>query len=208
MLTLAYSNSSSVQRPIVVPVVPLRGMIDPAIDHQISELARQHDRTNPLVRNALYAAYAHRLHRILIRLWYRNLHSFGCELQDLEQELFLIFATLLERWSGHGSLSAYLHGATPWRLYDAARRLAPRDRPLDDRTASTVGGTPSQIGTDALDLLEELADRLAPFDRSLLLWHVRDGRSIAQIARTMGLSERTVQRAWLRLKNVLRQELA
>ncbi len=108
-------------------------MIDPGLDRIVSELARSAGNLDPDLRNALFIAYAPRLRRILIRLWYRNLSEFGCELEDLEQELFLIFDLLLDRWSGSGSLSAYLHGAVPWRLYDAARRLAPRDRQLGDR---------------------------------------------------------------------------
>jgi len=191
----------------MVPVVPHRGLIDPSIDRMLSELARSRDGNDAEIRNALFIAYAPRLQRILLRLWYRNLFEFGCEFDDLEQELYLIFATLLDRWSGEGSLSAYLHGALPWRLFDAARRLAPRDRPLGDRPVTALNDDQSSVAEDAVLLLEDLAAALSPFDRDLLLRHIRDGESLAAIARARGLSDRTVRRAWLRLQQHLRAAL-
>ncbi len=195
-------------RPAIVPVIPARGRIDPALDWILSEIARGEDITGVELRNALYAAYAPRLHRVLIRLWYRNLSEFGCDLEDLEQELFLIFIVLLDRWSGSGSLSAYLHGALPWRLYDAARRLAPRDRPLGDRPVAASNHERTNSDAEMVVLLEELAQRLSGFDRDLLLWHVRDGKPLSQIASEQGTSQRTIRRAWLRLQRHLRVELA
>ncbi len=201
-------STSSNSRPAIVPVIPARGRIDPALDEILSDLARGEDITGVELRNALYVAYAPRLHRILIRLWYRNLSEFGCDLEDLEQELFLIFVLLLERWSGSGSFSAYLHGALPWRLYDAARRLAPRDRPLGDWPVAASNHTSNETDAAMVVLLEDLADRLSPFDRVLLLEHVRDGKPLSQIAREQGTSPRTIRRAWLRLQLHVRQELA
>jgi RNA polymerase sigma factor (sigma-70 family) len=193
---------------VIVPVIPTRGHIDPALDGILSELARGEDIISAELRNALYVAYAPRLHRILIRLWYRNLSEFGCDLEDLEQELFLIFVLLVERWSGSGSLSAYLHGALPWRLYDAARRLAPRDRPLGDQPVAASNNERANTDAEMVVLLEELALRLSRFDRDLLLWHVRDGKPLSQIAREQGTSPRTIRRAWLRLQRHVRLELA
>jgi RNA polymerase sigma factor (sigma-70 family) len=201
-------SNASEDQPVVVPVLPTRGQIDPALDRIVSDLARNADVIQSPLRNALYIAYVPRLRRILIRLWYRNLSEFGCELDDLEQELFLIFETLLDRWSGAGSLSAYLHGAVPWRLYDAARRLAPRDRTLGDRPVAAQNLELSNTEMEMNLLLEELAARLSSFDRDLLLFHVRDGKSLARFATERGMSPRTVRRAWLRLQQHLRQELA
>ena len=207
MLALSSLPRPQTSRPIMVPVVPHRGLIDPSIDRMLSELARSRDGNDAEIRNALFIAYAPRLQRILLRLWYRNLFEFGCEFDDLEQELYLIFATLLDRWSGEGSLSAYLHGALPWRLFDAARRLAPRDRPLGDRPVTALNDDQSSVAEDAVLLLEDLAAALSPFDRDLLLRHIRDGESLAAIARARGLSDRTVRRAWLRLQQHLRAAL-
>jgi RNA polymerase sigma factor (sigma-70 family) len=207
MLALSSVPRPEASPPIIVPVVPHRGLIDPAIDRRLSELARARAADDVESRNALFIAYAPRLQRILLRLWYRNLYEFGCELDDLEQELYVIFATLLERWSGKGSLSAYLHGALPWRMFDAARRLAPRDRPLGDRPVAALNRDDSSTAEEAIALLEELAATLSPFDRDLLLRHVREGESLASIARARGLSHRTVRRAWLRLQEHLRLAL-
>jgi RNA polymerase sigma factor (sigma-70 family) len=183
-------------------------MIDPAIDRVLSELARTGDRRDPELRNALFTAFAPRLRRILRRLWYRHLNEFGCELDDLEQELFLIFASLLERWSGIGSISAYLHGAIPWRLYDAARRMAPRDRPLDGHPALAANLDDAREAAEAALLLDELANRLSPFKSALLLGLVRDHKPLEEIASTFGMSQRTARREWRRLQQQLRRELA
>jgi DNA-directed RNA polymerase specialized sigma24 family protein len=202
------SLEQTCHRPIVVPVLPIRGKIDPALDRIVSDLARTEAGIDPELRNALFVAYAPRLRRILIRLWYRNLSEFGCELEDLEQELFLIFDALLGGWSGAGSLSAYLHGAVPWRLYDSAKKLAPRDRPLGDRPVAAANDAFSHSDAGMVVLLEEVAQRLSSFDRDLLLWHIRDGKPLSQIAAERGASPRTMRRAWLRLQQHLRRELA
>lgn len=207
MLTQTPNHTQTVHRPIVVPVAPAHGLIDPALDQALSSLAIRFDRSDPELRNALFAAYAPRLRRILMRLWRRNLSEWGCELCDLEQELFIIFASLLERWPGNGSLSAYLHGALPWRLYDAARSLAPRERTLASGALADTGATAAQDDAEITALIEDLANRLAPFDRDLLLFHVRDGKSLGQIASEKGTSVRTVRRSWLRIKRHLHQEL-
>lgn len=192
----------------LAPVVPVRGMIPPGMDQMLSNAARAAQPDDAELRNTLYAAYAPRLHRILVRYWYRNLREFGCELADLEQETFLIFARLLDGWSGAGSFSAYLHGAFPWRIYDAARRFAPREQPITEQVEATLGEDESFAAEEALALLEELASSLSPFDRMLLLRHVREGETLAVIARSTGLSHRTVRRAWLRLQQHLRALLA
>lgn len=208
MSALRFAESAPISsRPYVVPVLPPRGKIDPVLDRIISDLVREHRPLETDLRNALYAAYAPRLHRILMRLWYRNLSGFGCELDDLRQELFLIFAALLERWTGAGSLSAYIHGAAPWRLYDAARRLAPRDRPIGDRPIASDNADLSQSDLELVLMLEELAMKCSPFEQELLLGHVRDGKSLSRIAFERGMSARTVRRSWLRLQLHLRREL-
>ncbi len=209
MSALIYDvSAASFDQSTLLPVVPTRGKIDPALDRILSDIARSDNASDPMLRNGLYIAYFPRARRILIRLWYRNLREFGCELDDLEQELFLIFVTLLERWSGNGSFSAYLHGAIPWRLFDAARRLATRERPVGDRQIVASAPGFSQSDSETVVLLEELARRLSPFDRDLLLWRIRDGKSLSTFAAERGMSQRTTRRAWLRLQQHLRRELA
>ncbi len=61
---------------------------------------------------------------------------------------------------------------------------------------------------EMLMLLEELAQRLSGFERDLLRWHVRDGKSLSRIAEELGMNRRTIRRAWLRLQRHAREELA
>lgn len=193
--------------PVVVPVVPTTGLVPTDIDRVLSDYVRSFDPADAILRNALYSAYAPRLHRILRRYWYRNLYRFGCDFADLEQETFLIFASLLETWSGNGSFSAYLQGTFPWRLHDAARRLAPRDRTLTELTFTTLQEDDTHIAQEATMLLETLARGLAVFEQELLRRHIRNGESLDSIARSLGLSQRTMRRAWLRLRQHLLEQL-
>lgn len=193
--------------PIVMPVVPLTGLIPPDIDRILSDHVRSCDPANALLRNALYVVYAPRLHRILRRYWYRSLCRFGCDLVDLEQETFLIFARLLETWSGDGSFSAYAQSAFPWRLHDAARRLAPRDRPLTEQSMLTLSEDDTFAAQEAAQLLDTLTRNLSAFEQDLLRRHIHDGESLDAIARSRGLSARTMRRAWLRLRQHLAEQL-
>lgn len=205
---LRLCSSSEPNTYPIIPVLPSRGLIDPSVDRFVSDIARSAAHVDPSVRNALWAAWEPRLQRMLTRLWYRQLASFGCDRADLAQEMFLIFATLLDRWPGHGSFIAYVHGALPWRLIDAARRLAPPKFDPELRQGAVLWHAASSDDVEALLLLEHVADRLGPFDRQLLLRHVRDGWSLERFAQSMGMSERTVRRAWSRLRDDLRQSLA
>jgi DNA-directed RNA polymerase specialized sigma24 family protein len=64
-----------------------------------------------------------------------------------------------------------------------------------------------QTDADMVLLLQELAEGLSSFERDLLLAHIRDGKSLSQIAAERGASQRTMRRAWLRLKQHLRRAL-
>lgn len=195
------------KQSVIVPVPPSQGLIPAETDRILSAHARSEERFDPDLRNALYTAYAPRLHRMLIRHWHRNLQHLGCELDDLEQEMFLIFDRMLNNWSGNGSFSAYVHGSFPWRLLDAARQLAPCCSSLNNRPTISPNEAATQAAQDTALLLEELAATLSPFDRDLLLRHIRDGESLADIAQSKGAAPRTMRRAWLRLRRHLQESL-
>jgi len=58
--------------------------------------------------------------------------------------------------------------------------LAPRDRSLPDDGAFALVEDESYAAQEAAAMLTELAQSLAPFDRALLLRHVRDGETLTR----------------------------
>jgi RNA polymerase sigma factor (sigma-70 family) len=128
--------------------------------------------------------------------------------EDLAQEAYLIFNDLVRAWSGVGPFTPYLFAYFPWRLRNAWRRLRP-DRPRGvaiGRHGSELAADASAVADEAAVLLEALADLLPEVERIILLAHIRDGLTLAEIARRLGLRPRQVGRRWLGIKGWLRGE--
>ncbi len=145
---------------------------------------------------------------------------------DLQSEGFLVLADLIERWPGEDRFGVYVVHVFPRRLRVAARRLA--GLPIGRRMGPTIApvgfvlrttgspGTDSGMiadesweATQAIVLLEIVASRLPDERRQrILLWHIRDGQSLTQIARGLGLSRRQVHRIWNDIAAWARDNLA
>jgi RNA polymerase sigma factor (sigma-70 family) len=197
---------AGVRRPVLVPVVPARGYLPPGIDRFLTHLALHYDLGDADVRNALFAAFEPRLRHLTDNLWRRQLRDWPCERDDLEQEVFVVFCELLARWHGAGSFAAYVHGAFPWRLREAARRNAPTRPPAQLTALPPLAQDDSWMAAEAIELLEKVAGTLDPFERRLLLLKVRNGFSLRTVARELGVDERTIRRAWRALIRRLRRE--
>lgn len=129
--------------------------------------------------------------------------------EDLAQEAYLIFSDLVRVWSGEGPFTPYLFAYFPWRLRNAWRRLRP-DRPRGAtilRHGPDLAADASAVAEEAAVLLEALADLLPEVERIILLAHIRDGITLAEIARRLGLRSRQVGRRWLGIKRWLRGEI-
>ena len=83
-----------------------------------------------------------------------------------------------------------------------------QERPRSGRLQSSAGKCaatgPARTGSMSPSTLVALASRLAPADRELVLRIVGEGRSCAQAATMLGISERSVQRRVCRLIERLR----
>jgi RNA polymerase sigma factor (sigma-70 family) len=129
--------------------------------------------------------------------------------EDLRQESYVIFCDLLSAWSSEGPFTPYLCAYFPWRLRNAWRRLRP-DRP---RGAMVPGGRspleidPTAVAEEARVLLEALAESLPAEERAILLAHVRDGVSLAELGRQLGLRPPQIGRRWRAITRWLRGEL-
>ena len=65
----------------------------------------------------------------------------------------------------------------------------------------------SAVAAEARVLLEVLATRLPAIERTILLAHVRDGVTLAEVGRQLGLRPRQVRRRWQTVKRWLRGEI-
>lgn len=130
--------------------------------------------------------------------------------EDLAQEAFLVFSDLLRAWPGEGPVTPYLFAYFPWRLRNAWRKLRP-DRPRGGpilRAEPGLAADASATAAEAAALLAVLASELPPVESAILLLHVRDGLSLAEIGRRFGVRPRQVGRRWAGIKRWLRGELA
>lgn len=176
-------------------------------DQRLAEMARCAQRGPAAERNALYARYQPLLERKTASIWRRYGRSRSVDLEDLRQEAFVVFAELLIAWHGNGSFTAFLLASFWWRMRDAVDRhgpVAPRE-PDQDQFLPLHDG--SAAAEHALSLLEQLVADMPPLERQLLLWRVRDGKSVRAIALELKIDRRTVQRTWNRATQRLREGL-
>ena len=192
------------------------GAIDPNREAALTRLALAAQAGDRTARDALYQA----LTPILIRMigaTVRLTRTADCprrdgrpwDQEDLRQEAFLVFSDLITAWSGEGPFTPYLFAYFPWRLRNAWRRLRP-ERPQSAATGAArpdLAVDPSAVADEARVLVEVLASRLPAGERTILLAHVRDGVTLAEVGRQLGLRPRQVRRRWQAIKRWLRGEI-
>src|SRR6185312_8268414 len=86
----------------------------PELDARLGAMALR-ARTDPQVRNALYQALAFKIERFVRRYRYRVRQLAVCEVADVEQEAFLVFCDIVDRWPGQESFLGYFFSRFPWR---------------------------------------------------------------------------------------------
>ncbi len=129
--------------------------------------------------------------------------------EDLRQEAYLIFHDLIRAWPGEGPFTPYLFAYFPWRLRNAWRKLRP-DRPRGAtllRRGPELAADASAVAEEARVILETMSSRLPEVERIILIAYVRDGVTLAEIGRRLGLRPRQVRRRWVGIKRWLRGEV-
>jgi RNA polymerase sigma factor (sigma-70 family) len=192
--------------------MPERGPVPDDIDRALTAAAYAAKQGDLASQNALYSALEPRVHRVVRRCAaYVGCRRGGVvEPDDIAQEAFLVFLTVLDRWPARGSFVAYFLAAFPHDLRHAARDLiAARARQisLDAAASATLLDDGTVAAAEAAMLLEQLADRLGEPFGTMLLRRVRDGACMAVIARELGMSRRSLQRHWSALLDNLRRLL-
>lgn len=191
--------------------MPAHGPVPEDIDRALTAAAYAAKHGDLASQNALFLALAPRIHRTVRRCaaYLRCRRGGVVEPDDIAQEAFLVFLTVLGRWPARESFVAYFLAAFPLDLRHAARNLiAARSRQisLDAAASATWLDDGTVAAAEAAMLLEQLADRLGEPFGTMLLRRVRDGASMAVIARELGMSRRSVQRHWSVLLGDLRRE--
>lgn len=175
----------------------------PELDASLGAMALR-ARTDQQVRNTLYQALSFKIERFVRRYRYRVRQLAVCEVADVEQEAFLVFCDIVDRWPGQESFLGYFFSRFPWRLARAVDVLergwsATRLVPLDEIAVPAPPADPA----DAL-ILAEIGATLEPRERSVLELRIGYGLRMREIARILGLHPRTIHRSWARIVDDLR----
>jgi RNA polymerase sigma factor (sigma-70 family) len=180
--------------------------LTPDLETMLNALARA-GRDDPAARNELYARLSGKIARFLAP-WRGRQTALG-DFADLQQEAFLIFATMVEDWSGEGSFARYFFAFFPWRLRHAIAwhdRRWPRHRlaivPQEDLRA-LARDDPAALSDEGRLVFGDLA----PEDRRLLALRL-GGCTLPDAAECFGWSLSTVARRWRALRDRLTEQVA
>ena len=185
--------------PALAPVLDPAGRVPDDVDARLAALALRAKSGDLAARNALFLALWPRCAPVLngVRRNYvwRAVEGRSWTFDDLEQESFLIFCDLVERWSGaEPRFAGYFFSRYRWRVFDALRKWTAtprRETAIDAAYAAAIDET------DAIELrlvIAELFAGLSERDRQLLEWRVIDGLTDAEMAKALGVSLKTVRR--------------
>lgn len=178
----------------------------PDIEAWLAALALE-AKTDPDARNALYQALSFKIGRFVRRYRYRERPLSICDLEDVAQEAFVVFCTLVERWPGQESFLGYFFSRFPWRLaraIDVIERGSSAARVYSLTEADEILATAARVEPDDLFALAEIGAGLAPRDRAVLELHIGQRLHLREAAIVLGISPRTVYRAWARIVSELR----
>lgn len=214
LLSGAATGATS-DRPAVVPVLRPDEPVTPGQDAALTRIAQQARLGDPAARDLLWRAFEARLEpavascrRMTWHIDWMRRDGRPWELDDLQQEAWLVFTDLTLKWDGEGSFVPYVTAYFPWRLRNAMRRLGP------PRRAITVSRVPERFAEcgELLDaegeaLLTQIVAALSPVDALVLRLRVMEGMGSSAIARRLGVSRRTVTRRWSRVQRVASEML-
>jgi RNA polymerase sigma factor (sigma-70 family) len=194
-------------------MVPAGGHIEPDDDRLLSEAALAAQAGNLAARNALYFAFLPKLKRFIWREARRIEAAVGSTVidrDDVEQEGFLAFARLVERWPGDQSFASYLLGYFRWELRNTLRAfLRPETRAAfraDLAAIENLRHARPEPATDDPDF-DRLIAGFTARERQLLIWRFQDDLPMSEIQHRFGISKRSAMRIWSKLRLHLWQSL-
>ena len=173
--------------------------VTPELDLALDVLALR-ARSDRAARDALYQALAFKVDRFVQRHCRRyRLPGRIVDPDDVAQEAFLVFCDLVQRWPGERSFAGYFFHLFPWRLARAVNQLE-WGVPIED--AETLDEALYSAPDEALVFVDAGAG-LPAFDRAVLELRVGYGMTAEEAAGVLGVTARTVFRAWARIRRGL-----
>jgi len=135
--------------------------------------------------------------------------------EDVVQETFLKAYRSLERFAGQSEFSTWLHRITANCAVDALRRRTPREaltRPLEAEAlqAAASQATPERafFGSELRERVSRSLDGLTAMERAAFVLRHFEGRTIAEIGKTLGVRRGAAKNCVFRAVSKLRRDLA
>jgi RNA polymerase sigma-70 factor (ECF subfamily) len=153
--------------------------------------------------------------RNVFRLAFRMTRSEE-DAEDVVQETFLKAYRNLPRFAGQSEFSTWIHAIATHCAVDLLRRRAPRQertRPLEGETldeAAAGDATPERTsyGSEVGRRVARSLERLSPMERTAFVLRHFEGRTIAEIGRTLGVRSGAAKNCVFRAVAKLRRDLA
>jgi RNA polymerase sigma-70 factor (ECF subfamily) len=134
--------------------------------------------------------------------------------EDVVQETFLKAYRNLHRFAGRSEFSTWVHAIAANCAFDLLRRRAPREertRPLEaeafEAAASDSSPERALFGSEVGSQVARSLDRLSVMERSAFVLRHFEGRTIAEIGRTLGVKSGAAKNCVFRAVAKLRRDL-
>jgi len=137
--------------------------------------------------------------------------------EEAVQEVFLRIWRVRDRWEVHGSLKSYLYGAIRNQVLNQIRDRQTRSKwieraleanPHPGMGSPEIGADRAAEATNLSALIDIAIERLPTRCRQVFILHRKHGLSYTEIADSLGVSPKTIEKQIARALQQLRDELA
>ena len=177
-----------------------------------NDLARKASEGDAAAFEELYHRHFRRVYSLCLRML-----SNPTEAEDMTQEVFTHLYNKIGSFRGESAFTTWLHRLTVNQVLMHFRRRNARPEEITEEgetPVQIVRGTENPRSMPIIDriALEKAIAQLPPGYRTVFVLHDVEGHEHEEIARIMGVSERTsksqLHKARLKLRNLIRQEAA
>ena len=126
--------------------------------------------------------------------------------EEVAQDAFVRVWTSLSGFRGESSLATWIHRIVARRAFDRAQVLKNRRAREQAEAILPETAAPAAVDQDSLRaaLLQRLLAGLTPAQRAVVTMFYYEGRSVEQVAATLGMPENTIKTHLLRARAALR----
>jgi RNA polymerase sigma factor (sigma-70 family) len=201
--------------PVMVPLLHPDQEITPTQEVLVTMLAQRARHGDQAATQLLWRAFEARLEPVLRGCARATLQGTGPRRdgqpwvqEDLRQEAFVVFSDLTATWESTESYVLYITAHFAWRLRMAARRLGPQRQTAPRADMPDLSAIDREMReAESCTLLDTVSAHLSPADAMVLELRVREGHELEEIARQLGVRQRTIARRWQRICAVARAVL-